>query len=245
MANYHCILFDLDNTLLDFDLAESRALAKTLEDIDIEPNNANLQIYHEVNEALWKKLEKGQIRRDKIATERFAIFLKKMNKNQNVSAVSRAYIDNLSMQGILLPDTMPVLDELAEVATLAVITNGFTKTAQARVANSGIDKYMEDVFISEKIGVDKPNRKIFDVALTTLGVEDKKRVLVVGDRLESDIKGGKNAGIATCWFNPNKNENKSDIRPDFEISSLHELYKIVMEDIEYDNLGNKNRKHSL
>ncbi len=245
MANYHCILFDLDNTLLDFDLAESKAIAKTLEDIDIEPNNENIQIYQDINESLWKKLEKGQIRRDKIATERFSIFLKKMNKNQSVSAVSRAYLDNLAMQGILLPDTMPVLDELAEVATLAVITNGFTKTAQARVANSGNDKYMEDVFISEKIGVDKPNRKIFDVALSTLGVEDRKRVLIVGDRLESDIKGGINAGIATCWFNPQGDANNTDIRPNFEISSLHELYKIVMEDIEYDNLGNKNRKHSI
>ena len=103
--------------------------------------------------------------------------------------------------------------------------------------------FMEDVFISEKLGCEKPGARIFDAALRALGVENREHVLMVGDSLTSDIQGGANAGLDTCWFNPGHAENPGKVSPTYEIASLEELYPLVMEPEELANLGLKHRRH--
>ena len=105
--------------------------------------------------------------------------------------------------------------------------------------------FIEEVFVSEKLDSEKPNRKIFDAALRSLGVENREHVLVVGDSLTSDIQGGVNAGLDTCWFNPGHAENPGKVSPTYEIASLEELYPLVMEPEELANLGLKHRRHQL
>ena len=112
-----------------------------------------------------------------------------------------------------------------------------------RLAESGILNYVEDVFVSEKMDCEKPGRKIFDGALRALGVENREHVLMVGDSLTSDIQGGINAGLDTCWFNPNHAENPGKVVSTYEIASLEELYPLVMEEEELANVGLKNRRH--
>ena len=141
------------------------------------------------------------------------------------------------------PEVLDVLRELSEVATLAVVTNGFQKVQTRRLAESGILNFMEDVFVSEKMDAEKPNRKIFDAALRALGVENREHVLMVGDGLSSDIQGGANAGLDTCWYNPNHAENPGKVVPTYEIADLKELYPLVMEQEELANVGLKNRRH--
>ena len=136
-----------------------------------------------------------------------------------------------------------VLRELSEVATLAVVTNGFQKVQIRRLAESGVLNFMEDVFVSEKMDSEKPNRRIFDAALRALGVENREHVLVVGDGLSSDIQGGVNAGLDTCWYNPSHAENPGKVVPTYEIADLKELYPLVMEQEELANVGLKNRRH--
>ena len=131
-------------------------------------------------------------------------------------------------------EVLDVLRELSEVATLAVVSNGVHKVQTRRLAESGVSNFMEDVFISEKLGCEKPGARIFDAALRALGVENREHVLMVGDSLTSDIQGGANAGLDTCWFNPNHT---------YEIASLEELYPLVMEQDELANVGLKNRRH--
>ena len=114
-----------------------------------------------------------------------------------------------------------------------------------RVRESGILDFVEDVFVSEKMDSEKPNRKIFDAALRALGVENREHVLMVGDSLSSDVQGGVNAGLDTCWYNPNHAENPGKVVPTYEISSLEELYPLVMEPEELANVGLKNRRHQL
>ena len=233
MAKYYCILFDADNTLLDFDAAENKALAETLVNYGIEPDAETVQTYRTINEELWRQLEKGQIKREKLMAERFTRFLK-------------AYLEQLSTHPDLMgPEVLDVLRELSEVATLAVVTNGFQKVQTRRLAESGILNFMEDVFVSEKMDAEKPNRKIFDAALRALGVENREHVLMVGDSLTSDIQGGVNAGLDTCWFNPGHAENPGKVSPTYEIASLEELYPLVMEPEELANLGLKHRRHQL
>ena len=245
MAKYYCILFDADNTLLDFDAAENKALAETLVEYGIEPDAGTVQTYRDINSELWRQLEKGQIRRDKLMGERFTRFLKAIDAAGDGVEMNRCYLDHLSSHPDLMSPSVPdVLGELSEVATLAIVTNGFERVQRRRVAESGIGAYLEDVFISEKLDSEKPSRRIFDSALRALGVENREHVLVVGDSLTSDIQGGVNAGLDTCWFNPGNLENKSGITPKYTVSSYEELYRIVMEPEELENIGVRNRRHS-
>jgi YjjG family noncanonical pyrimidine nucleotidase len=245
MAKYYCILFDADNTLLDFDAAESKALAETLEHYELPADAAAMQAYRDINTALWKSLEKGEIRRDKLMAERFARFLTAIGAQGDGVEMNRYYLDRLAAHPDVLPGTLEPLEELAEVATLAVVSNGVEHVQMQRVQDSGVAAFMEGVFVSEKLGCDKPSRRFFDLALRELGVEERAHVLVVGDSLSGDVQGGINAGLATCWFNPNHEEKPSGISPTYEIQRLEELYPIVMEEDELANVGNKNRKHMV
>ena len=244
MAKYYCILFDADNTLLDFDAAESKALADTLRNYGIEPDAETVQTYRTINGELWRQLEKGQIRRDKLMAERFTRFLKAVNAAGSGAEMNQYYLDQLATHpDLAATNVLDVMKELAEVATLAVVTNGFDRVQSRRVAESGLKEFVEEVFVSEKLDSEKPNRKIFDTALRSLGVENRERVLMVGDSLTSDIQGGINAGLDTCWYNPNHAENPGKVIPTYEIASLEELYPLVMEDEELANVGQKNRRH--
>ena len=245
MAKYYCILFDADNTLLNFDAAENKALAETLVNYGIEPDAETVQTYRTINEELWRQLEKGQIRREKLFGERFSRFLKAINAAGDGVEMNRCYLEQLSTHPDLMsPEVLDVLRELSEVATLAIVSNGAQKVQTRRLAESGVMNFMEDVFISEKMGCEKPNARIFDAALRALGVENREHVLMVGDSLSSDIQGGSNAGLDTCWFNPGNLENKSGITPKYTVSSYEELYRIVMEPEELENIGVRNRRHS-
>ena len=224
MAKYYCILFDADNTLLDFDAAESKALADTLRNYGIEPDAETVQTYRTINGELWRQLEKGQIRRDKLMAERFTRFLKAVNAAGSGAEMNQYYLDQLSTH----PDLAAP-----------------NRVQSRRVAESGLKEFVEEVFVSEKLDSEKPNRKIFDTALRSLGVENRERVLMVGDSLTSDIQGGINAGLDTCWYNPNHAENPGKVCPTYEISNLEELYQLVMEPEELANVGLKNRRHQL
>ena len=244
MSKYYCILFDADNTLLNFDAAESKALAETLVNYGIEPDAETVQTYRTINEGLWRQLEKGQLRREKLMSERFTRFLKAIDAAGDGAEMNRYYLEQLSIHPDLAsPEVLDVLRELSEVATLAVVTNGFQKVQSRRLAESGVENFLEDVFVSEKMDAEKPNRKIFDAALRALGVENREHVLMVGDSLTGDVQGGINAGLDTCWFNPHHQENPGKILPTYEISSLEELYPLVMEEEEIANIGQKNRRH--
>ena len=246
MAKYYCVLFDADNTLLNFDAAENKALAETLVNYGIEPDAETVQTYRTINEELWRQLEKGQIRREKLMSERFSRFLKAIDAAGDGAEMNRFYLEQLSTHPDLMgPEVLDVLRELSEVATLAVVTNGFDRVQSRRVAESGMKDFIEEVFVSEKLDSEKPNRKIFDAALRSLGVENREHVLMVGDSLTSDIQGGINAGLDTCWYNPNHAENPGKVCPTYEISNLEELYPLVMEPEELANVGVKNRRHQL
>ena len=145
MAKYYCILFDADNTLLDFDAAESKALADTLRNYGIEPDAETVQTYRTINEELWRQLEKGQLRRDKLMAERFTRFLKAVDAAGNGAEMNKFYLDQLSTHpDLAAPNVLDVLKELSEVATLAVVTNGFDRVQSRRVAESGMKDFIEE-----------------------------------------------------------------------------------------------------
>ena len=200
MAKYYCVLFDADNTLLNFDAAESKALAETLVNYGIEPDAETVQTYRTINSELWRQLEKGQIRREKLFSERFSRFLKAIDAAGDGVEMNRFYLEQLSTHPDLMsPEVLDVLRELSEVATLAVVTNGFQKVQIRRLAESGVLNFVElllhridPVRIAETEGVGAVPRLQIDVLLAVLVVGDvvaapgdsyRKTIVSAGDVL--------------------------------------------------------------
>ena len=243
MAKYNCIMMDIDNTLLAFDAAEHKALLETLQQFSLPCDEAAVSRYHEINSSLWGELNKGKIRRDKLVVERFDRFVKEIGAAAKAAELNRAYTEHLATHADVIPGAEEALQELAEVATMIAVSNGTESVERGRLKLSGFEKYFDDIFISEAVGVSKPNPKIFQMAMRKLGIEHSDKVLVVGDSLSADIQGGVNAGLDTCWVNMNGLENESGLTPTYEVKALRELYPIVMEEDELQNVGLKNRKH--
>lgn len=245
MAYYTCLLLDVDNTLLDFDAAERQALTDTLIHYGLPHDAAACDTYHEVNRRLWAALAKGELKKNALFAVRFPRFLQALGLPDpgNGREINDYYEDQLSCHGDVLPGALTALEELAEVATLAIVSNGATKVQESRIALSGIGRYMDGVYISEKMGTAKPQPRLFDLVLRDLGITDRSRVLVVGDDLLADIKGGINAGIDTCWINFTGEENNSDVRPRYTVRSYEELYRIVMEPEELERVGFRDPRH--
>lgn len=247
MAHYYCLLLDMDGTLLDFAAAEHKAIQETLEHFELPSDHETEMLYVEINKELWAALEKGQIKRDKLVVERFARLLKKLERKGSAAEMSAYYLDRLGSHPDLIPGALEAVRELSEVATLAIASNGVAKVQASRLRDSGLEPYMDEVFVSEKMGVEKPNRRFFEQAIRTLGIEHRDRVLVVGDSLSADIKGGQNAGLATCWcnFHQQPEPEEEGNKPTHIIHNWQELYSIVMEEDELQNVGLKNRKHQF
>ena len=247
MAIYTCVLLDIDNTLLDFDAAERQALTDMLAEYELPHDEHACAVYHQVNRELWDALAKGQMNKQKLFQVRFGRFMQAMQlpDNGKGKAMNDRYEELLATHADLLPGALTALEELSEVATLALVSNGAIAVQESRIAASGIDRYMDGIYISEKVGAAKPSAKLFEHAFRDLGITNKSRVLMVGDDLLADIKGGLNAGVDTCWFNPGHAENPGKVSPTYEIASLEELYPLVMEPEELANLGLKHRRHQL
>lgn len=245
MAYYHCLLLDVDGTMMDFAAAEHKAFHETMSEFGLPTTDEVEHTYHTINKGLWAALEKGQIKREKLVVRRFEELLAALGATGDAARMNAFYLDRLSEHPDLMPGTLEAVKELSEVATLAVVTNGVEHVQEKRLKESGLGAYMDAVFISERLGVEKPNRRFFETALRSLGIENRDKVLVVGDSLTADVKGGQNAGLDTCWFNWEGKEAPAENGPTHTVRSWEELYAIVMEPDELENVGQTRRKHQF
>ena len=234
MKRYDIILFDADGTLYDFVRSEACALSEVLDICGLPKDDETVKLYHEINDAEWKALERGETTRERLKVARFEKLLaaladRGVHTDVTANEMCELYVEHLSQQCILFPESEPVCRALSERAKLYIITNGITHVQSGRFAKSPITKYFGDMFISEAMGAVKPERRYFEIVFRALGItaeEARERVLVVGDSLTSDIKGAVNAGLDSCWYNP-QGHDAGDMRPTYTISSLYELYDIV------------------
>lgn len=225
---YEIIIFDADETLFDFKKSEKEAFKNAILEFDIEyDENYHFKIYHDINSAIWKEFEKGLITQEVLKTERFKRLSDKLGIRFDEAKFAKAYMRHLANASFLYEDSIALVESLHKNYRLTIVTNGLTDVQDTRVRKSVIAKYFEDVVISEEIQVAKPDPKIFEHALNNIKHTDKSKVLIVGDSLSSDIQGGVNSGIDTCWYNPNRIVNETGITPTYEISSLMELKAIL------------------
>jgi putative hydrolase of the HAD superfamily len=226
---YDIIMFDADETLFDFKKSEKVAIQNTMLEFDIDYDETyHLEVYKHINDVIWKELEEGLITQEKLKIERFKRLLATLNLSLDETKFAQAYMRHLSNASFLYADSVQLIESLQKEYRLVIITNGLKDVQNKRVKKSIIGKYFEDIIISEEVNVSKPNPKIFELALKNMNHTDKSKVLMVGDSLTSDIRGGINFGIDTCWFNQNNSQNKTKLKSTYEISNLMEL-KIVLE----------------
>jgi 2-haloacid dehalogenase len=224
---YKWLLFDADGTLFDFNKAELFALKKTLEYFKFNYFSALHNRFKEINNELFSSLEQGSMTSNKLRTERFKILFSEFDINLESETFSERYLRNLSKNSMLIPETLDTIRTLHPEFKMFIVTNGFGDVQRSRFYNSDINQYFIDILISDEIGVAKPAKEFFDVIFKMIGAPSKEGIMIIGDSLTSDITGGINFGIDTCWFNPHKLKNENNLDISYEISKLHELIKIV------------------
>ncbi len=217
------LFLDLDNTILDFSTAERVALSRTLLERGVEPTDALLRRYREYNNYCWEKLEDGEMERDTVLVRRFELLFEELSLSLDGAAANARYEGLLHHGHWFMPGAEELLRELAPRHDLYLASNGVESVQLSRIASAGIAPYFKGVFISERMGAVKPQKAYFDACFARIPDFDPTRALIVGDSLTSDIRGGFNAGIRSCWYNPAHQPPRGDITPDFEIADLSEL----------------------
>lgn len=224
---YKWLFFDLDNTLMDFDQSAKMALKKSFEDFDIPYETIYIQQYYQVNKKCWEAFEKKKFTAQQIREERFTIFLNKIGMERDGIKMGRIYLNHLGSFHYMLEGAYPLLDELRMSHQLVAVTNGLKEVQRPRLKAAQLYPYFESIVISDEIGISKPHSGFFDFAFEQVGHPNKKDVLMIGDSLSSDILGGHNYGLDTCWYNPKNITNTKDIEPTYEVSVLNDLLQIV------------------
>lgn len=223
---YSTLFLDLDNTILDFDMAEAQAIKTVLKMHNLPCNEEIVKKYSEINLSFWKRFEKGEIKREDIFENRFVKLLEFLGKDGDVSQIAKDYFFALSEGYFTVDGAEEILSYLKSKGyKLYITTNGVSITQYKRIKNSGVEQYVDGVFISEDTGHQKPEKEYFDYILGKIPEKDKSKILIIGDSQSSDILGGINSGIDTCWYNPLKGNGK--YKTEYEIADLIEIKNIL------------------
>lgn len=226
---FDIVLLDADETIFDFKRAEAHALRQSMEAFGFVFNEARLKLYSDINLACWKAMERGELERDRLTTLRFERFFEAMGgRVPDCAAFHISYVHNLAEAGFLFDGALEFLEKLHEHCRIYIATNGLTIAQRGRFKRSAIQPYVDGIFISEEIGAQKPTKEYFDHIFNTIGVEDRARVIMVGDSLTSDMQGGRNAGVTTCRYLGDHPHEDSDL-VDYEITSYDEFFNILFE----------------
>ncbi|QDQ03259.1 noncanonical pyrimidine nucleotidase, YjjG family [Lysinibacillus fusiformis] len=227
MNKYETLLFDVDDTLLDFDLAENAALDRLFDQEKIATTPMMIARYKEINESMWRAFERGEVTKNTLHNTRFSIALKEFGLEVDGEYFEAIFQKYLQEAHHFVDGAYELITQLADNYNLYVVSNGKTITQNKRLVDADLAKYFKGIFISEQTGYQKPMPAFFDYVFERIEGLNKEKALIVGDSLTSDVKGGLQAGIDTCWFNIHEIDNTSEIRPNYEIKKLHELYTIL------------------
>ena len=227
MPRYRWLLFDADGTLFDYDTAEAAAIRETWQELGLEPSDGLVAAYRRINADLWRVYEEGGISQTDLQVERFVRLLAELGGDPDPAELSRRYLLVLARQTFLLDGAGELLAWASGRFRLALITNGIPAVQRPRFRRAGFDRLFEAVVISGEEGVAKPAPEIFDVAMRRMGRPARREVLLIGDSLSSDVRGGVDYGLDSCWYNPAGVDRGDGPEPRYEIRRLAELRGIV------------------
>ena len=221
------LFLDLDDTILDFHKAERLAISRTFRSFGLEPTEQVLERYHVINRLHWERLERGELTRDQVLTGRFQMLFEELGIPAQPQAIAKGYEHNLGLGHYFLPGAKEALDTLRGKYRLFLASNGTASVQHSRLTSAGLYPYFEEVFVSQTLGANKPSRAFFDACAARIPGYDPRKALMVGDSLTSDILGGINAGMKTCWVCPRGAQGRPDIVPDYRIEALSQLPELL------------------
>lgn len=226
--NYRFLLFDLDHTLLDFETAEGKALDQLFAEQTLVPAQQLKDYYIPMNQQLWRDLEDKKISKQELVETRFARAFAYFGYQVDGLQLAENYQDFLGQHG----DTYDGADQLLQGLTsrgyqLYAATNGIATIQKNRLADSGLVSYFQEIFISEEVGYQKPDRQFYSSIANQINHFDTKQALMIGDSLTADIKGGNNAGIDTLWYNPTGKQASPDVRVTYEAKNYRGILRLL------------------
>ena len=223
------VLWDVDGTLLDFNDAEKAAIRTLFSEFGLgECTEAMLSRYSEINTAFWKRLEKNELSREQVLIGRFEQFFGEYGIDAGLaSAFNEKYQLSLGDTIVYRDDSLNIVKALRGKVKQYTVSNGTVAAQTKKLEKSKLGDWMDGIYLSEKLGVEKPNAGFFEKVFSDICPSDLSKVMIVGDSLTSDIQGGMNAGIKTCWYNPEKNPLPEKYHADFIISDLHEVTALL------------------
>lgn len=227
LKKYQTLLFDVDDTLLDFSAAENFALRLLFEDQKIRLTTEIEADYKKINLGLWKSFEEGKINRDEVVNTRFSLLFKEYGQFVDGFLLEKKYRSYLEEGHQLVNGAFELISDLQNQYDLYIVTNGVSKTQDKRLRDSGLYPLFKDIFVSENTGFQKPMKEFFDFVFARIPNFSVEHGLIIGDSLSSDIKGGQLAGLDTCWFNPEMKPNNTQTIPTYQIQKLNNLYQIL------------------
>ena len=221
------LFLDLDDTILDFHAAERIAIKKTFRSFGLNPTPETVERYKQINILHWQMLERGEITREQVKVLRFARLFQELGVDCDPAAVTKEYEKNLAVGHHFLPGAEEAVARLSKKYRLFLASNGTAAVQAGRLTSANLYRFFENVFVSEEIGHNKPEKAYFDAAFSGIPDFDPAKAMMVGDSLTSDIRGGNNAGILTCWVNPGHKPRNTEILPDYEIEALSQLEALL------------------
>jgi len=228
-GKYKILLFDVDDTLLDFRANETEALPKVFEFFGYSLSDELLHTYHTINKQLWIDYEHGKVSMTDMLNSRFTKTMANFDIEVDGTVWEKHYQALLGSGHHVIEDALEVCERLAQTHRLFVVTNGVKETQFNRLKIAGLYDLFEDIFTSQGIGYQKPAKEFFDHVKSHIDGFDAREALIIGDSLNSDIRGGIASGIDTCWFNKHAQECDAEIRSKYMITKLTELYDILTE----------------
>ncbi len=222
------ILWDVDGTLLDFDAAERAAIRALFREFGLGGcTDAMLARYSEINGMFWQRLERGELTRPQILVMRFEQFFGEYGIDPAIApAFNERYQPALGETAICRDDSLSVVKALKGRVRQYAVSNGTVVAQTRKLEKSELSTWLDGVFLSERLGVEKPNAAFFSKVFAAIRPGDLSEVMIVGDSLTSDIRGGMNAGIRTCWYNPGRKPVPAGYRVDLPIADLRELLRL-------------------
>ena len=222
------ILWDVDNTLLDFDYSMRNSLKQCFQTVGVTNTEEMIDRYAQINDMYWKRLERGEVTKAQLLVGRFQDLLTEFHlEHIDYIKFKEEFQANLGTIYSYLDDSLTICKSLQTKYKQYVVTNGVAKTQQSKLGLSGFKDVMKGLFISDEIGFNKPDKRFFAYCLEHIEEKDKDKILIVGDSLTSDIKGGNSVGIKTCWYNPQQKPLEEGYLVDGEISDLHDIYEVL------------------
>ena len=222
-----CVFLDIDNTVLDFSTAEGKSICQAFAEAGLTATEEILAHFRRINEVQWQLLEEGLLTREEVLYGRFEKLFAEEGLAADAHAIQDRYEDLLCSQFYFMPGAEALLEELSEHYRLFIASNGNSKTQDRRIALSGIGRYFEEVFVSERLGAQKPTKEFFGACFARIPGFDLSRAVMVGDSLTSDIRGGLNAGMRTVWYNPEGKPAPSSGAAEFTVTHLSELPELL------------------